>query len=222
MTTPTISFDTAASQLAEGNYSSNTVTVKATLSSASNTVVTVPITYSGTAAATDYNNKATLITINAGATEGFASFSVVGDPTFESNETVILTMGTPTGATLGTNTTHTHTITNDDAAPTVYFQGGNEGFTEGNGGVAQPLDSSSEVYSFRAYISSAIDSAVTIPLYVVGGSATSGTDYTGMPTSITIPANSTYGTASFNIVGDTAVRNGHPIKWSCSWTKLST
>jgi Ca2+-binding RTX toxin-like protein len=42
---------------------------------------------------------------------------VVGDTTFESNETVVLTMGTPTGATLGTNTTYTHTITNDDLDP---------------------------------------------------------------------------------------------------------
>jgi hypothetical protein len=40
---------------------------------------------------------------------------VVGDTTVEPNETVILTMGTPTNATLGTNTTFTHTIVNDDA-----------------------------------------------------------------------------------------------------------
>jgi hypothetical protein len=46
---------------------------------------------------------------------------VVGDTTVESNETVILTMGTPTNATLGANTSYTHTIVNDDTgqAPTT-------------------------------------------------------------------------------------------------------
>jgi hypothetical protein len=44
---------------------------------------------------------------------------VVGDTTVESNETVILTMGAPTNATLGANTVYTHTILNDDATAPV-------------------------------------------------------------------------------------------------------
>ena len=62
----------------------------------------------------DYSAATTSIMIAAGATSGTASFSVIGDSTLESNETVVLTMGTPTGATLGANTSYTHTITNDD------------------------------------------------------------------------------------------------------------
>ncbi|NBP40474.1 MAG: hypothetical protein EBV34_18980, partial [Betaproteobacteria bacterium] len=55
--------------------------------------------------------------IAAGQTTASASFSVLGDTVVEPNETVVLTMGTPTNATLGANTAFTHTIVNDDAGP---------------------------------------------------------------------------------------------------------
>jgi hypothetical protein len=103
--------------------------VQATLSAASTQAVTVPITYSGTATSgTDYTNAVTSITIAAGQTTGRATFAVVGDTMVESNETVILTMGAPTNATLGTNRVFTHTITNDDV-PTA----GNDSLTGSSG-----------------------------------------------------------------------------------------
>ena len=114
---PTISFTTSAASSNEGS-GIQTVTVNASLSGAAASTVTVPITVSGTATAnTDYTNAPASITIAAGSTTGSASLSIVGDTTIESNETVVLTMGTPTGATLGANTTYTHTITNDDLDP---------------------------------------------------------------------------------------------------------
>jgi hypothetical protein len=120
--TISMSFTTMSGSANEGNSGLSTVTVQATLSAASIQAVTVPITYSGTATSgTDYTNAVSSITIVAGQTTGSASFAVVGDTTVESNETVILTMGTPTNATLGANTSYTHTIVNDDTgqAPTT-------------------------------------------------------------------------------------------------------
>jgi hypothetical protein len=121
-TPPLVQFTTTSGSANEGNSGTSTVTVQATLSAASTQAVTVPITYSGTATAgTDYTNAVTTLTIAAGQTTGSASFAVVGDTTVESNETVILTMGTPTNATLAANTSYTHTIVNDDTgqAPTT-------------------------------------------------------------------------------------------------------
>jgi hypothetical protein len=112
---PTVHFSIIGSSANEGNSGSTTVTVQATLSAISAQTVTVPVTYSGTATSgTDYTNATTSITIPAGQTTGTATFSVVGDTTPELDETVILTMGTPTNATLGTNKVYTHTVLNDD------------------------------------------------------------------------------------------------------------
>jgi hypothetical protein len=113
----TVQFSITVSSSAEGNNGSNLVTVQATLSVASTETVTVPISYSGTAGSgTDYTNATSSITITAGQTTGSATFSVIGDSTVEPNETIILTMGTPTNATLGTNKVYTHTVLNDDLA----------------------------------------------------------------------------------------------------------
>jgi Ca2+-binding RTX toxin-like protein len=130
---PTVQFTTTAGSANEGNTGSTTVTVQATLSAASTQTVTIPISYSGTASpGTDYTNAATSITIAAGQTTGSATFSVIGDTTFESNETVILTLGTPTNATLGANTSYTHTITNDDVALSTYaISAGATSYNEG-------------------------------------------------------------------------------------------
>ena len=117
---PSLQFSTASGSANEGNSGGTTVTVQATLSAASTQTVTVPITYSGNATQGtdyDYTNATSMITIAAGQTIGSETFSVLGDMTVESDETVILTMGTPSNATLGTNTTFTHTIVNDDTAP---------------------------------------------------------------------------------------------------------
>jgi hypothetical protein len=112
---PTIQFTTTAGSANEGNSGNTTVKIEATLSAISAQTVTVPVTYSGTATSgTDYTNATTSITIPAGQTTGTATFSVVGDTTPELDETVILTMGTPTNATLGTNKVYTHTVLNDD------------------------------------------------------------------------------------------------------------
>ncbi len=112
---PTLQFASMSGSVNEGNTGSTTVTVQASLSAASSQAVTVPITYSGTATSgTDYSNASTSLTIAAGQTTGSATFSVIGDTTVELDETVVLTMGTPTNATLGANPIYTHTITNDD------------------------------------------------------------------------------------------------------------
>lgn len=90
---------------------SGTLTVTAKLSAASSETVTVPFSISGTASPGDYTISASPITIPAGETTGTATITIAADSIVEPEETVILTMGTPTNATTGTITVHTATIT---------------------------------------------------------------------------------------------------------------
>jgi Calx-beta domain len=93
--------------------SGGTRTFTVTLSQAHTLPVTVPYTTSGTATAgTDYTiAPATPLTIAAGQTTGTITITSLADGTSDAGETIILTLGTPTNATLGTNTTATTTIT---------------------------------------------------------------------------------------------------------------
>ena len=47
--------------------------------------------------------------------------SIVDDALDEDNETVILSLSSPSNANLGSDDTHTYTITDNDDAPTVEF-----------------------------------------------------------------------------------------------------
>ena len=209
---PSVSFTTTSGSASEGNIN-NLITVNASLSRTSTSAVTVPITYSGTATSgADYAGAPSSITIAAGSTTSSASFSVVGDTTVESNETVVLTMGVATNATRGTNTTFTQTIVNDDL-PIVSFEKRNDYVVEGNSGL--------QAVNINVVLNGKSGADVIVPLIIEdsGRPATAGTDYTVAPTSITIPSGSTTGSVSFYIMGDTtpeysetvSLRMGAPI-----------
>jgi len=118
--TPTVTF-TSASQASIAE--SGTMTITAQLSAVSGKSVTVPFTVSGTATGggIDYTITSSPVTIAAESTTGTITITIVSDDFYEGNETVIVTMGTPTNATQGTITVHTATITEDDSAPTTMW-----------------------------------------------------------------------------------------------------
>ena len=60
--------------------------------------------------------------------------TVIQDTTDEPDETVVVTIASPTNATLGAITSHTLTITDDDNPPTVTFAAATASVTEGNTG----------------------------------------------------------------------------------------
>ncbi|WP_293368805.1 S8 family serine peptidase [Nevskia sp.] len=112
---PTIGYTLAAQSVAEGGGA--TVTVTATLSTARLSAVSAPIAIGSASTATqgsDYTLAATTIDIPAGSTAGTVTVNVIGDAVEEPDETVVLTLGTPSGATVGTPATQTVTISNDD------------------------------------------------------------------------------------------------------------
>ncbi len=123
---PTLSFATAAGSIAEGNTGTSTYTTNVTLANAASLTfpITVPVTVdaAGTTAASpaDYTLATSMLTFATATNLTQAvTVTVVGDLTFEPNETVRLLLGTPSAATIivASPTAHVLTITNDDAAP---------------------------------------------------------------------------------------------------------
>ncbi len=112
---PTVSFRTAALTVGE---SVGSVSLDVFLSAASDAPITVPLTVSGTATPnTDFTISPNQITFAAGQISASIIVNVIDDTAIEGNETVIVTLGTPTGALLGEIPTKTLTISDDDKAP---------------------------------------------------------------------------------------------------------
>lgn len=100
---------TAGASIAE---TGGTRTFTVTLSSPHSVAVTIPYTVTGTATpAVDFTlSPATPLTIAAGQTTVSLTLTSIADAVSDANETVIITLGAPTNANLGTNTTVTTTI----------------------------------------------------------------------------------------------------------------
>jgi hypothetical protein len=116
---PFVRFDPATpdQSAAERDLTDMTYTYRVILSSASTSTVTVPVTVGGSAMGNDYNigSGDIPVTFQPGQTSKDIRVTVRADGSLESNETVTLTLGTPTNATsAGDNQARTHTILNDD------------------------------------------------------------------------------------------------------------
>ena len=112
---PTAAFASAAQTVQEN---AGTVSISVVLSQASSSAVSIPFTLGGTAlAGADYQIPASPLTIPAGQTSGTIDIVLAADGLAEPAETIIVVLGTPTGATLGATTTHTLTIAASEAAP---------------------------------------------------------------------------------------------------------
>ena len=112
--TPSVSISAPSSNTDEGE----TMTFPISLSGASGSAVSVPFTLSGTASANDYTAPKSPLSIAAGTTSASINVSTANDSRFEGNETVIVTLGTPTNATLDTDAdSATGTIVDDEPVP---------------------------------------------------------------------------------------------------------
>ena len=114
---PTLNFTTASQSGAEDI---GTMTITASLSEPAGSDVTVPFTVGGAAmegAGGDFTITSSPITISAGMTSADITITVNDDDEFEPSESIVVTMGAPTGAELGTTIAHTATITDNDIAP---------------------------------------------------------------------------------------------------------
>ena len=144
-----IYFASAASSVAEGNSGTSTHNVTVTRDTITTSAVTVNYaTSDGTASAgSDYTSTSGTLSFGSGETSKNISITITGDGTEESNETFTVTLTSPSaGAELGSQTTHTVTITNDDLSPVACNTGG--------GGDCDSVDEwqNSETYSVDAVV----------------------------------------------------------------------
>ena len=115
---PVVAFTTATQTVSE---SVGLVTATVSLDTPTGLTVTVPYTVGGTATGggVDYNLSDGSFTIPPGELTATVAFSLTNDMLVEPSETVILTLGAPTNATLGFVKVLTITIQDDDVV--VYW-----------------------------------------------------------------------------------------------------
>ena len=177
---PVVDFNTISSNGAE-TVASKAITVD--LSAASNVNVTVNYAVTGTAtgSGTDYTLANGTATITAGSTSTTITIaSIVNDSLDETNETVILTLSSPSNATLGSNSVHTYTITDNDNPPVVDFNTTSSSGAESVSSKPLTVD-----------LSAASGQDVTVDYAVTGTATGSGADYTLANGTLTISAGST-------------------------------
>ena len=189
---PVVDFNTTSSNGAESS-SSKALTVDLSAASAQNVTVDYAVTGTATGSGTDYTLANGTLTISAGATSGTITIaSIVNDTLDEANETVIVTLSNPSNATLGSDSVHTYTITDNDNAPVVDFNSTSSSGAESVSSKALTVD-----------LSAASGQDVTVDYAVTGTATGSGTDYTLANGTLTISAGATSGTITIaGIVDD--------------------
>ncbi len=199
---PTVAF-TSGNQTVAENAGSATITVQ--LSEISGDNVSVPYVMSGTATeggGNDYSISPNPVIIGAGNLTSVITVTINDDADVEVDETIIVTMGTPTNATKGSPDVHTITISDNDnpGLPTVAFTSDSQSIDEGSGTTTVTLE-----------LSETSGNDVSVP-YSIGGTATQGAggDYTisSSPAIISAGNLSTNITISVNDDGDQEASEG--------------
>ena len=197
---PEITLSLASKQVTEDGTTNLVYTFTRTTPTTS--ALTVNYTIGGTATnGTDYATIPTSVTFAAGASTATVTVDPKADTTVEGNETVVLTLATGTGYTIGTSATATGTITNDDVAlPSITLAVSPSSVTEDG--------TTNLVYTFTR--TTPTTSALTVN-YTIGGTATNGTDYATIPTSVTFAAGASTATVTVDPKADTTVEGNETV-----------
>ena len=195
----TASFGEESYTVAEGATQSVTVT----LSADPERTVTIPIVTMGQdgASSIDYSGVPDSVTFNAGGpTEQTFTFTATQDTVDDEGESVLLGFGSDLlgGVSAGTPDETTVTITDDDP-PEVSF--GQSAYTVAEGGMV----------SVEVKLTSALGSAVTVPVTHTPQSATSSTDYSGVPANVMFSAGETSKAFTFTATQDTVDDDGESV-----------
>jgi len=200
---PTVTFTTASQTSTD---ETGTMTITAQLSAQSGRDVTVPFTVNASSTAdgtgVDYSITGSPITITEGSTSEDITITIATDALDEYDETVVVDMGTLTNADPGATTSHTATITDDDAMPTVTFTTASQTSTDETG-----------TMTITAQLSAQSGRDVTVPFTVNAASTSTGggTDYSITGSPITIAEGSTTADITITITTDHLVEGDETI-----------
>ncbi len=168
----------------------------ASLSSPAEETVTVEYTTNSGTATTPADFVATsgTLTFAPGETQQFITVLIEADAIDEDDETFTVTLSNPTGAELGTASTATGTIIDDDAAPTASI-GSVSPIAEGDVGTTDLV--------FTVSLSgNATSKTVTVQYTTVDGSALAGSDYIATNGTLTFAPGTTSQLITVAILGD--------------------
>ncbi|MBN1674573.1 MAG: hypothetical protein JXR37_26235, partial [Kiritimatiellae bacterium] len=172
-TPPSVEFALAASSGAE---SVTPAELEVLLSAESGKEITIDYAATGGTAqsnSVDYAREDAILTFQPGETNLTIAVDVQDDSLDEWDETVELTLSNPINASLGGNTIHTYTITDDDAEAVASLDL-----------MDSPLEETNDVASVTIYITP--ESGKTVDVFLaVSGTATVVDDYTLTTTNLT-------------------------------------
>ncbi|MGQ5341320.1 putative Ig domain-containing protein [Xanthomonas arboricola] len=169
-------------------------TYTVTLSQTSSSATTINLSRSGTATSgTDYTGAPSSIVVPANATTATFSVTPVADTTVEADETVVISVASGSGYGIGSPSSATATIVNDDFPNASIAVAPSSVAEDGAGNLI-----------YTVTLDQAAPSAVSVA-FSVGGTATSGTDYAAVSSPLVIGAGQTTGTITINPTADSTI-----------------
>lgn len=177
---PIVSF--SSSSQTSNNPSMGTLSVIVVLSDAASLDVVVPFSVSGTATQNlDYSIDNSPVTIPAGGAKATIRVTMYKDAIDEYDETIVITMGSPSNATIGSPSVHTITIIDNDPEPQLSFTS-----------IGQKVNEDVGTVTITAQLNVMSGKDVTVPFNVVGTAMEGlGMDYILPPSPLTIAAGNT-------------------------------
>jgi RHS repeat-associated protein len=187
-------------QFSNANYSVNengtpvtAVTLTRTNGSDGEVSATISLTNSTATAGSDYNNSPITVNFANGETSKTVTIPIVNDTQFEPDETINLTLTNPQGgATLGTQTTATLTIINDDLPKRGTISLNSSTYTVNENGT----------FSVDLTRIGGSDGEVSVTLTPTDGTATAGSDYNNSPITVTFANGETNKNFTIPIIDD--------------------
>jgi hypothetical protein len=188
-----LDFSSATYTVAEDG-GSVTITVNRTDGSVGTTKVDYTTSNGTATAGQDYTTSSGQLTFNNGVTTQTFSVPITNDSLDETDETVNLTLSNVSGSgALGVQTTAVLTITDNDPQPSISINDVTQ--NEGNSGTSN--------FDFTVTLSAASGLPVTVNYATANGTATAGSDYQAIPTTLlTFNPGETQKTISVVVSGD--------------------
>lgn len=187
---PTATISAATSNVTEDGAQSLTYTV--TLSTPAAAPISVNYSLGGSADGADYAASGNPLVIATGSTTGTITVDPTADTAIEDDEEVIVSLAAGSGYTLGSPTSATGMIVNDDV-PTLAINNVTVG--EGNAGTVNAV--------FTVTLSAASTRTVTVNYATANATATAGSDYTAQSGTLTFTPGQTTQTVTVPVIGET-------------------
>ena len=200
----TVSFEQPSYTAAEGDD----VTLTVTLSANPERTVIIPITTvnQGTASDADYSGVPSGVTFQSGETSKSFDFSATQDTEDDDGESVRLGFGSMPDARVsaGTPDETTVNITDDDIPSSVVVSFGSAAYSVTEGGTVEVM----------VILDDDPERTVTVPIGTINEGGASGSDYSGVPATVTFSSGETEKTFTVTATEDNLEDGGEGVKLS--------